>query len=81
MTRFALIALTVSLAANCPLVAADWNQWRGSRRDGADHDSPALIKQLPADGLRPVWVAEQQIPSARSGGWSCPVVAVGTVFL
>lgn len=60
--------------------AADWNQWRGANRDGVDHNSPALIKELPAEGLKPLWISEP-IPSARSGGWGSPVIANDVVYL
>ncbi len=61
--------------------AGDWNQWRGAQRDGAAADSPALISQLPEDGLRPAWTSEVTIPSAGVGGWGSPVVADGKVYL
>ncbi len=62
------------------IFAAEWNQWRGPARDGVAVDSPALISALPADGIEPAWLSEP-ILSARSGGWGCPVVADGRVYL
>lgn len=73
--------LIIVLAALCHAAsAADWNQWRGSRRDGLAASSPALIEALPDDGLRPVWQSEP-IKSAGDGGWGSPVVAAGRVYL
>ncbi len=60
--------------------AGDWNQWRGSNRDGLAVDSPRLIDALPAEGLRPVWKSET-IRSGRDGGWGSPAVADGKVYL
>ncbi len=60
--------------------AADWSQWRGHWRDGVDHDSPALIENLPTEGLKPTWLSET-IPSAKNGGWASPVVSGDSVFL
>jgi outer membrane protein assembly factor BamB len=62
------------------LSAADWNEWRGPGRNGAATDSPSLLKELPPDGLKPVWVSES-IKSAGEGGWGSPVVANGRVYL
>ncbi|MEK6237440.1 MAG: PQQ-like beta-propeller repeat protein, partial [Planctomycetales bacterium] len=61
-------------------LAGDWNQWRGPNRDGAAGDSPPLISSLPKAGLKPLWTSEE-IPSARSGGWSSPVVAGGKTYV
>ncbi len=61
--------------------AGDWNQWRGAGRDGVDADSPALVGELPGEGLRPIWLARDEVPALKSGGWGSPVVAGGKVFL
>ena len=74
---FAAIVLGLSFMDAC---AGDWNQWRGSNRDGLAVDSPRLIGALPAEGLRPVWKSEA-IRSGRAGGWGSPVVAEGKVYL
>lgn len=77
------IAFTFSLAAVSATFtyAADWNQWRGPNRDGAAPSGPALVSALPDEGLKPLWTSKEEIPSARSGGWSSPVVADGKVFV
>ena len=59
---------------------ADWNQWRGSHRDGVARQSPELMTALPEDGLQPVWVSST-IPNGGNGGWGSPVVADGKVYL
>ncbi len=61
--------------------AADWNQWRGNSRSGAASDKVSLINKLPATGLKPLWISQDEIPAARGGGWSSPVVAGGNVYL
>lgn len=77
--RPALLVLSCLAAGH--VSADDWNQWRGPHRDGAAHDSPPLISALPDAGLKPVWVSEAEIPAARSGGWSSPVVVDGRVYV
>lgn len=75
-----LLAMTgVFLCVSGP-ARADWNQWRGDARDGVAAESPALIEELPADGLAPLWVSPP-IHSARDGGWGSPVVSGGRVYL
>jgi outer membrane protein assembly factor BamB len=69
-----------AIGASHLAVAEDWNQWRGSQRDGVVRESPALIEELPEDGLAPAWVSER-IPSGGEGGWGSPVVASGRVYL
>lgn len=64
-----------------PLAAADWNQWRGPNRDGYASGSPKLLSALPATGMKPIWISESKVPSARSGGWGSPIVADGRVFV
>jgi len=74
-------ALTIALVTvSSSAWAGDWNQWRGPNRNGVAAGSPPLIDVLPADGLRPEWISEP-FPSAGDGGWSCPVIAGGKVFL
>jgi len=61
--------------------AEDWNQWRGPQRTGAMIENRNYLKRLPEAGLKPLWITATDIPSARSGGWSSPVVAGGRVYL
>jgi outer membrane protein assembly factor BamB len=81
MYRARILSVVSLLLFAAPLTAADWNQWRGSSRDGLDHQSPSLIEALPASGLPAVWVADKSIAAAQSGGWSSPIVANGKVYL
>lgn len=59
---------------------ADWPQWRGGSRDGVDATSPPLIKELPEEGLKPLWINKQTVAEGRGEGWSSPVVAEGRVY-
>ena len=61
--------------------AADWNQWRGAGRDGVAKNSPSLFTSLPAEGLKPTWIAQDELTNAKGGGWSSPVIANGKVYL
>lgn len=78
--RWRRLGVLIVAAGAIALSAADWNQWRGALRDGVDHDSPRLIQSLPEGGLAAAWV-NKELPGAGGGGWSCPVVAQGKVFL
>jgi outer membrane protein assembly factor BamB len=71
-----ILSLSVVLSAS----AGDWTQWRGSHRDGVAHDSPALIHELPSDGLKPLWLSEP-IPGGNTGGWASPTVVANRVYL
>ncbi len=81
MKNSAVLSCIVCLLILSTTDAGDWNQWRGSSRNGVDVDSPALVSSLPDSGLSPVWVAKANIPGAKSGGWGSPVVADGKVYL
>lgn len=67
-----LIALLVS-AATAPVLAADWNQWRGPGRDG--HLDGAALPAAWPEALTPKWQV------AVGEGHSSPVVAGDRVFL
>ena len=72
----------VLLLLLCDATAArseDWNQWRGPQRTGAIIEDRTYLEHLPKAGLKPLWITATDIPSARSGGWSSPVVAGGRV--
>jgi outer membrane protein assembly factor BamB len=77
MFRYLLPTL---LLLPAPLLA-DWPQWRGPHRSGVDPQSPRLIKQLPEEGLKPLWLNKGVVAKGRGEGWSSPVVADGKVFL
>jgi outer membrane protein assembly factor BamB len=74
-----ILLLTLLLSSHT--FAGDWNQWRGPNRDGLALQGPPLLEALPAGGLEPLWITDDEIPSARGGGWSSPVVADGKVYL
>ena len=64
----------VGVAVDCELLAEDWPQWRGVRRDGTWR-GPALPERWPADGPRRVW-------RRNVGGGHSGVAAVdGRVYL
>ena len=75
------LALILFALACQHTIATDWNQWRGPNRDGLVPGGPKLTSKLPSSGLKPLWVSEQEIPSARAGGWSSPIVADGKVYI
>ena len=79
---FTLVLAIFWISFSGALMAADWNQWRGSDRSGVDVDSPDLLNALPKRGVKPVWyVSEEDLPAAASSGWSSPVVAGEFVYL
>lgn len=67
-------------AAAPPQVRAEWNQWRGSQRNGVSDDTTPINATLPEGKLAPVWESEM-IPSDHDGGHSSPVVSGGRVYL
>lgn len=73
MVFLSTLAILISAAA----VNADWNQWRGSHRNGAGTETP-LLGSLPESGLKPLWINVEDFKSG--GGWSSPIVADGKVF-
>src|SRR5262245_53582335 len=48
------IALAALLVVTSSLVADDWPQWRGPKRDGISAETN-LIKEWPADGPKLLW--------------------------
>ena len=82
MTPIERNLLLVSLLCTPALgLAGDWNQWRGPQRTGAMVENRIYLDRLPAAGLKPLWITTTDLPSARSGGWSSPVVAKGRLYL
>ena len=63
---FFFILLTLSAS---PGYTADWNQWRGSERDGSIQRDTPLPDSLGDDTLTAAWATE------LSEGYSSPVVA------
>lgn len=68
------------LAVWIPQARAEWNQWRGSLRNGISDDTTPISATLPQCKLVPVWESEV-IPSDRDGGHGSPVVSEGRVYL
>ena len=83
MKRLPIDMLRILLFLLLPAMATgtDWNQWRGPQRTGATTETRPLIETLPMAGLEPRWIAMTDIPSARSGGWSSPIVAQQRAYL
>lgn len=53
---------------------ADWPQWRGLNRDGHSPET-GLLKEWPAEGLKPLWVA-----GGLGRGYSSVAVANGRIY-
>ncbi len=69
------LCLAFGLAFTLPAPGADWPQFRGLNRDGKSPET-GLLKSWPADGLRPLWVAE-----GLGQGFSGATVADGIVYV
>jgi len=52
----------------------------GPHRDGVDVASPGLIRELPRDGLEPVWINRDCVAQGRGDSWSSPAIANDRVF-
>jgi len=79
VSRYVVMGLIAS--ATCRAASAeDWDQWRGAHRNGEARESPALIEELPAEGLAPAWISEP-VRSGGEGGWGSPVVSGERVYL
>ena len=74
-----LSALALTTFSVSPL-PGEWNQWRGSQRNGVSDDSTPIVSALPQGKLEPVWESET-IPSDHDGGHSSPVVSGGRAYL
>lgn len=79
MIRYSL-PLAVVLTFSASLLHAEWNQWRGSQRNGVSDSSTPIANSLPEGALVPAWESED-IPSDYDGGHSSPVVSGGRVYL
>ena len=69
-----LVSLAVTCALVAPVVANDWPQWRGPRRDGISTDKQ-LLREWPQDGPSVAWQTD-----AVGVGYSSLVVKDGRVF-
>ena len=76
-----ILIFVLGFALPTAVWAQDWNQWRGPNRDGYLPASPALLNELPPEGISPVWMSENNFPTGGGGGWSSPVVAGERVYL
>ena len=65
-----------TLVGSC--LAVGWPQWRGPDRSGTVKNVPELIRDVPAEGLRPVWLNREDLSSG--GGWASPIISDGKVF-
>jgi hypothetical protein len=59
---------------------AEWNQWRGSQRNGIATDTTPITSSFPKDGPPELWKSEP-IPSDHDGGHSSLVVSGERLFL
>ncbi|TLD70173.1 hypothetical protein FEM03_13350 [Phragmitibacter flavus] len=59
---------------------AEWNQWRGSQRNGISSDTTPITSTFPKDGPPELWKSES-IPSDHDGGHSSLVVSGDHLFL
>jgi outer membrane protein assembly factor BamB len=75
--RLVLCAIFLAAAAAS---AESWPQWRGPDRNGVAPESPALVTELPKDGVPKVWQSEK-VPSGGGGGYGSVVVSGGKVYL
>lgn len=72
-------AVLVSWCMVCPLLAADWPQWRGPQGNGTVADSPALAEQWPKEGPKKLWTSEA-IPTGDAG-YGSVTVAGGKAYV
>src|SRR5688500_4847708 len=68
MKRILLLVLPVTL------LAADWPQWRGPKRDGISAET-GLLKQWPADGPKLLWQVKD-----LGDGYSAPAVVGDRIY-
>lgn len=75
-----LLRFLAASAVCCSTVFAEWNQWRGSGRNGVSDDTTPIANSLPQGPMVPIWESES-IPSDHDGGHASPVVSGGRVYL
>jgi outer membrane protein assembly factor BamB len=73
--RWLLLTLTWVGLCSSAVVAADWPQWRGPKRNGISAER-GLLKQWPADGPKLVWQAKD-----IGDGYSTPSVVGDRLYV
>ncbi len=73
-TLLALIAIELLICATL-LVADDWPQWRGPKRDGISAET-GLLHEWPADGPPQKWLIKDV-----GSGFSTPAVVGNRIYL
>jgi outer membrane protein assembly factor BamB len=73
-------SLAIFCAMSASVLHAEWNQWRGSQRNGVSDSTTPIANALPQGALAPIWQSEN-IPSDHDGGHSSPVISGGRVYL
>jgi outer membrane protein assembly factor BamB len=74
MFRNAALALMLALFAVCFVIAEDWPQWLGAKRDGVWREK-GLIGKFPKDGPKVLWRYD------IGGGYAGPAVVGDKVFV
>ncbi len=70
----------VLAAAATTAAGGDFGQWRGPMRNGVVTDGPALSDAWAKTGPAKLWQSEP-VMGHQNGGYGCPVVAGGRVFV
>ncbi len=68
--------LAVILLTGSPCIAEDWPQFRGSNRDGINHET-GLLKKWPLSGPKLLWAVSENLGE----GYSSAAIADGLVFV
>jgi outer membrane protein assembly factor BamB len=72
--RWLSLALKVAVLGSSAVMADDWPQWRGPRRDGVWHET-GVVERFESSDITPRW----RVPI--SAGYSGPTVADGRVYV
>jgi len=75
-----LLWLCMGAVFPTPSARAEWDQWRGSSRNGISDDTTPIKASFPEAGLKEIWKSDT-IPSDHDGGHSSLVVSEGRLFL
>lgn len=73
--RIGVMTCGLTLLLTSGVMAADWGQWRGPRRDGVSHEK-GLLKEWPKEGPKLLWQVD-----GVGDGYSTPAVAGGRIYL